>query len=226
MARSHRFAALRDREIFSAAIVRGASRRRAPRPRRAGATHRARTGQLENANRELEAFSYAVSHDLRAPLRGVDGFSRILVEDHAEALPAGRAVLDRIRATSQRMGELIDGLLRLSRIAPPSRSTKGPTSARSAELAASLVAAEPGRRVEFQIEDGLVVDGERRLLTAVMDNLLRNAWKSQAQAQARIEFAASVSAAPAPTSCATTVWDSTLPRPNASSRRSSAARSA
>ncbi len=150
-----------------------------------------RTKQLAGANRELEAFSYAVSHDLRAPLRSVDGFSRILVEDHSQGLPEeARAVLDRIRATSQRMGELIDALLRLSRI---SRSEPHPErtdlSAIARELATSLSASDPQRRVTFEIADGIVVDGEPRLLSAMLENLLRNAWKFTApKPSACIEF--------------------------------------
>ncbi|MFN2377401.1 MAG: GAF domain-containing protein [Candidatus Binatia bacterium] len=167
-------------EIFAAALVRG---RIEEKQHRVHAELEARiverTTLLESANRELEAFSYAVSHDLRAPLRGVDGFSRILVEDHAEGLPAGaRAVLDRICTTSRRMGELIDALLRLSRITRVEPHFEPvDLSSLVRELAASLTAADPGRCVEFRIEEGLRVHGEPRLLTAMMDNLLRNAWK-------------------------------------------------
>jgi PAS domain S-box-containing protein len=179
-------------EILAAAIVRG---RIDEKQRRVHADLEQRialrTSQLESANRELEAFSYAVSHDLRAPLRGVDGFSRILVEDHAQGLPAqARDVLDRIRVTSQRMGELIDALLKLSRITrsePVFERTD--LSAIARDVAASLSAGDGERSVEFHIEDGIVVDGEPRLLTAMMDNLLRNAWKfTGPKPRARIEF--------------------------------------
>jgi len=179
-------------EIFAAAIVRGQiegkqSRVHAELEQRIAE----RTIQLESANRELEAFSYAVSHDLRAPLRSVDGFSRILVEDHAVGLPEeATAVLHRIRATSQRMGELIDALLRLSRITrsePQYEKTNLSEIVR--ELSASLAATEPDRSVDFRIEDGVVVDGEPRLLTAMLDNLLRNAWKfTGPKPRACIEF--------------------------------------
>ena len=179
-------------EIFAAAILRG---------RTEGRQHRVhaeleqqiaeRTTQLASANRELESFSYAVSHDLRAPLRSVDGFSRILVEDHAEGLPEGaRTVIERIRVTSQKMGDLIDALLRLSRITrlePQFEETD--LSAVVHELALSLATAEPERRVEFSIRDNVVVDGEPRLLAALMDNLLRNSWKfTSSRARAHIEF--------------------------------------
>jgi PAS domain S-box-containing protein len=179
-------------EILAAAIVRG---RIDEKQRRVHAELEKRialrTDQLESANRELEAFSYAVSHDLRAPLRSVDGFSRILVEDHAVGLPTeARDVLDRIRATSQRMGELIDALLRLSRITRSEpQFERTDLSAITRDLAASLAAGESERSVEFAIEDGIVVDGEPRLLTAMMDNLLRNAWKfTGPKPSARIEF--------------------------------------
>jgi PAS domain S-box-containing protein len=152
---------------------------------------RERTMQLESANRELEAFSYAVSHDLRAPLRSVDGFSRILVEDHAEGLPdAARQILERVRATSQRMGELIDALLRLSRIARiEPRFEDVDLSAMVREQSGALAAADPARSVEFRIAAGAVVKAEPRLLAAMIDNLLRNAWKFTApRPRACIEF--------------------------------------
>ncbi|HYC00681.1 MAG TPA: GAF domain-containing protein [Candidatus Limnocylindrales bacterium] len=151
-----------------------------------------RTAQLEAANRELEAFSHAVSHDLRAPLRGIDGFSRILVEDHAAGLSAeARAVLERVRATCQRMGELIDALLTLSRIArsEPRRESVD-LSAIARSLADALAASEPQRRVEFVIEPDLRVEGEPRLLEVLLDNLLRNSWKfTGTHDSARIELA-------------------------------------
>jgi len=179
-------------EIFAAALIRGRTEERQQRVHAELEERIAeRTLQLESANRELEAFSYAVSHDLRAPLRSVDGFSRILVEDHAEGLPTeASGVLDRVRATSQRMGDLIDSLLKLSRITrlePQFESTD--LSAIVGELARNISAGDPDRCVEFHIERGIVVDAEPRLLTAMMDNLLRNAWKfTGLKARARIEF--------------------------------------
>jgi PAS domain S-box-containing protein len=179
-------------EIFAAAIARSRSEARQR------AVHQdlqrtitERTIQLESANRELEAFSYAVSHDLRAPLRSIDGFSRILVEDHTEGLPPDpRSILERIRATSQRMGELIDALLKLSRIArlePQFRAID--LSALVREQASALSSSDPDRRVEFRIADGVVVRAEPRLIAALVDNLLRNAWKFTAtRPVAHIEF--------------------------------------
>jgi light-regulated signal transduction histidine kinase (bacteriophytochrome) len=179
-------------EIFAAAIVRGRIEEKQLRVHAQLERHVAeRTVQLESANRELEAFSHAVAHGLRAPLRGVDGFSRILVEDHAEGLSAGaKAVLNRIRATSQRMDGIIEAMLRLSRITRSEpRFEETDLSAIARAVASTLAAADPGRRVEFRIEDGVVVDGDPRLLTVVMDNLLRNAWKFTApKSRARIEF--------------------------------------
>ncbi len=179
-------------EIFAAAILRGRTEERQQKVH-AELEHQIaeRTTQLASANRELESFSYAVSHDLRAPLRSVDGFSRILVEDHAEGLSEGaRTIIERIRVTSQKMGDLIDALLRLSRITrlePQFEETD--LSAIVHELALSLATAEAERRVEFVIRDGVLVDGEPRLLAALMDNLLRNAWKFTAsRTRARIEF--------------------------------------
>ena len=179
-------------EIFAAAIVRGRTEEMQLRVHaELEACVAERNTQLESANHELEAFSYAVSHDLRAPLRGVDGFSRILVEDHAEGLPGQASdILDRVRATSRRMGELIDALLKLSRITRSEpQFEKTDLSAITRDLATALAAAETDRCVEFSIADGVVVDGEPRLLAAMMDNLLRNAWKFTApRARARIEF--------------------------------------
>lgn len=183
-------------EIFAAALIRG---RIEERQRRVHADLEERiverTVQLESANRELEAFSYAVSHDLRAPLRGVDGFSRILVEDYAGGLPEGaRDILGRIRATSQRMGKLIDSLLKLSRITRSEpHYERTDLSAVAREISASLASTDPTRLVDFLVEDGLVADGEPRLLEALLENLLRNAWKFTApRPRACIEFGSEV----------------------------------
>lgn len=154
-----------------------------------------RTARLEAANRELEAFSHAVSHDLRAPLRGIDGFSGILVEDHARRLPPEAAkILGRIRATSQRMGELIDALLRLSRIARSQpRFETIDLSRIASEVAATLAAGEPSRRVRFSIQSLVRVEGEQRLLEILVDNLLRNAWKfTSTRIDGLIEFGSRV----------------------------------
>ncbi|WP_217913475.1 PAS domain S-box protein [Miltoncostaea marina] len=140
---------------------------------------RERTRELEVANRELEAFSYSVSHDLRAPLRSVNGLSAMLVEDHADGLPAdARDLLERIRAAGGRMGELIDDLLQLSRISRTEmRREEVDLGAIAHQVADGLREHDPGRRVEFRVADGLRASGDPRLLRVVLDNLLGNAWK-------------------------------------------------
>ncbi len=140
---------------------------------------RERTAQLEAAYQELESFAYSVSHDLRAPLRAIDGFSHILLEDYQDKLDdAGRAFLDRIMAGSQRMGQLIDDILKLSRLSRTEMTfTRVDLSAMVRDIAAELREAEPHRRVEFTIEDNLVATGSPQLLRAALVNLLGNAWK-------------------------------------------------
>ena len=150
-----------------------------------------RTAQLKAFNRELEAFSYSVSHDLRAPLRSIDGFSKILIEDYADELDEeGSDYLGRVRAASQRMGQLIDDLLDLSRMTRSEmRRESVDLSALAESFAKELKRSQPERRVEFLIEKGLLVEGDRSLLRVVLENLLRNAWKfTGKQARARIEF--------------------------------------
>jgi PAS domain S-box-containing protein len=152
---------------------------------------RRRTVQLEAFNRELEGFSYSVSHDLRAPLRSIDGFSQILLEDYADELDeAGKDYLARVRAASQRMGRLIDDLLDLSRMTRAEiRRERVDLSALAEGLAEELERAEPQRRVDFVVEKGLVVEGDGSLLRVALENLLRNAWKfTGKQPKARIEF--------------------------------------
>jgi PAS domain S-box-containing protein len=151
----------------------------------------ARTAQLEAANQELEAFSYSVSHDLRAPLRGIDGWSMALLEDCGDLLDAqGREYLDRVRREAQRMGQLIDDLLRLSRVARASLEPEQvDLSALAQANAARLQAAQPERQFEFVVEPGLVVRADARLLEIVLANLLDNAVKfTGRQPVARIEF--------------------------------------
>lgn len=139
----------------------------------------ARTSELRAANAELEAFAYAVSHDLRAPLRAMSGFSRALAEDFGPELPTeAKAYLDQISLGSQRMGDLIDGLLTLS------RSTRGDLRRESVDLSEladrvrrELELGEPGRRPRWRIEPGLRAGGDPRMLEAVLRNLLGNAWK-------------------------------------------------
>ena len=145
----------------------------------------------ETANKELEAFSYSVSHDLRAPLRAIDGFSQALVEDEGDKLSAdAQQHLARIRTAAQRMGELIDDLLRLSRV------SRGDFTREAVDLTAlatsvirALREANPERSVEVVIADGVRASGDSRLLHIVLENLIGNAWKFTSKAEApRIEF--------------------------------------
>jgi PAS domain S-box-containing protein len=140
---------------------------------------KARAAALEAANKELEAFSYSVSHDLRAPLRSIDGFSRILLEDYHDKLDEeGRESLRTVRAASQRMGRLIDDMLQLSRITRSEmRLEPVDLSAMAEGIAAMLKDEEPDRKAEFAIEPGLVACGDGRLLRIALENLLGNAWK-------------------------------------------------
>jgi len=144
----------------------------------------------ESANRELEAFSYSVAHDLRAPLRSLDGFSQLVLEDYADKLDdEGRQHLRYIRESAQEMAILIDDLLTLSRVTR-SEFERQPVdlSEIARTVAARLAAREPERRVEFVIADGLAGEGDPRLVGIVLENLLGNAWKySGKRAVARIE---------------------------------------
>ncbi|MBK9091047.1 MAG: PAS domain S-box protein [Holophagales bacterium] len=139
-----------------------------------------RTAQLEEANKELEAFSYSVSHDLRAPLRAIDGFSRMIVEDHGERLdPEGRRLLGVVSANARRMAQLIDDLLRLSRLG---RSEVRRTSVDMATLARNafeeiVEAPEARGRIEFRVGDLPRAVGDPALLRQVWVNLLSNAVK-------------------------------------------------
>lgn len=150
-----------------------------------------RSIQLEAANKELEAFSYSVSHDLRAPLRSIDGFSQALLEDYTDKLDAeGKDHLQRVRAAAQRMGQLIDDLLNLSRVTR-SEMHREPVdlSALVRTIVADLRKREPDRQVILVIAEGLVVKGDANLLRLVLENLLSNAWKFTGhRACARIEF--------------------------------------
>jgi PAS domain S-box-containing protein len=149
---------------------------------------------LRVTNRELESFSYAVAHDLRAPLRAIDGFSQALVED-ADALgDAARADLDRIRRNVHAMSEMIDGLLGLSRLTrSPLELTDVDLSAIAQEAGATLREVEPDRRVELVVEPGISARADANLLRLMMVNLLANAWKfTSPHDRARIEFGADV----------------------------------
>ncbi len=149
------------------------------------------TTQLEATNRELETFSYSVSHDLRSPLRSIDGFSQALLEDYQDRFDAqGRDYLNRLRLASQKMGELIDGLLKLSRL---TRSEMHPETvdlgALAQEIVTRLQEEQPERQVEFLAGDGLTASGDPQMLRALLENLIGNAWKFSAKnPQARIEF--------------------------------------
>lgn len=150
-----------------------------------------RTGQLEASNAELEAFAYSVSHDLRAPLRAIDGFSNALLIDNGEQLDdVGRSYLDRIRGAASRMGELIDAMLSLSRLSRSQmRHEPVDLSAIVERLLRGLREEDPVRRVEARVTPGLVVVGDEHLLTVALDNLLENAWKFTREREvAEIEF--------------------------------------
>ncbi|MBI9082754.1 MAG: hypothetical protein JEZ11_04095 [Desulfobacterales bacterium] len=150
-----------------------------------------RTAQLEDANKELEAFAYSVSHDLRAPLRAIDGFSQALLEDYGPTIDEeGQGHLDRVRAGTQRMGWLIDDLLQLSRMSRAEmRYETVDLSAIAEEAAEELRRGGPERKVEFAIAPGLTGRGDANLLRVALVNLLGNAWKFSAKRDgARIEF--------------------------------------
>ncbi len=146
--------------------------------------------ELARANKELEAFGYSASHDLRAPLRVIDGFTQALLEDHADQLDAtGQEYLRRVRSAAQRMGTLIDDLLNLSWItrAPLNRERVDMT-----ELARKILSdfegREPQRKVEVRVSDGLAAHADPRLLAVMLENLIGNAWKFTAkEPRARIE---------------------------------------
>jgi len=139
----------------------------------------ARTAELAASNKELEAFAYSVSHDLRAPLRAIDGFGQALLEDYADRLDEeGRSHLQRTRAASQRMGQLIDGLLSLSRTTRSEiRRTYVDLSALAQMIAGELRKTNPARQVEWDIAPGLIVHADASLMRIMLQNLLENAWK-------------------------------------------------
>ena len=149
--------------------------------------------QAERAAKELEAFSYSVAHDLRAPLRGIDGFSQALLEDYGDKLDdVGRRYLQRVRQSAQRMAVLIDDLLALSKIVQGDlRLTRCDLSALVQAAVAALQRLDPDRHVEVVIQPGLEVMADARLLSIALDNLLGNAWKFTRKTEhARIEVAA------------------------------------
>lgn len=152
----------------------------------------ARTAELRAANHELESFAYSVSHDLRTPLRTIDGFSQLVLDEYGEALDqSGLDYLERVRSASQRMGHLIDDLLKLTRVSRSElRREPLDLSALARQVAEDLRRNEPGRDVELIIEPVPVAKGDPVLMLNVMQNLLGNAWKftSRTEEGARIEF--------------------------------------
>lgn len=154
-----------------------------------------RTHALAVANQELESFSYSVSHDLRAPLRSIDGFSQILLQEYGSVLDqTGRSYLERVRAGSQRMTRLIEDLLELSRVTRRDLQVRTcDLTALAWEVAQELQHAEPGRQVRITVADGLQATVDPGLLRIVLDNLLRNAWKfTSTRAEAVIEVGCTV----------------------------------
>ena len=150
-----------------------------------------RTAQLQTSNRELESFSYSVSHDLRAPLRGIAGFSEALNSEYADVLGEdGKHYLKRIQGNTQRMAQLIDDLLSLARITRREMNQQEVDLSKLAgEVADELRAQEPQRQVQFEIEERATAWGDAGLLKIVLANLLGNAWKfTSAQAEAKIQF--------------------------------------
>jgi PAS domain S-box-containing protein len=150
-----------------------------------------RTAQLESANKELEAFAYSVSHDLRAPLRTINGFSLALMEDYPEKLDdQGKDYLRRVREASQRMDQLIDDMLALSQIVRADMKRElVDLSSLARSITRELLNGQPGdRQVEFVVQEGLAARGDPQLLQLVLKNLLGNAWKFTGKHQsARIE---------------------------------------
>jgi light-regulated signal transduction histidine kinase (bacteriophytochrome) len=149
--------------------------------------------ELEGANRELEAFSYSVSHDLRAPLRTIDGFSQILQEDYENVLDGeGLDYLGRVRAASGNMATLIDDLLDLSRVSRrPLRRESVDLTRLATGIIEDLRAAQPDRNVQFVAGEDIKAYGDVSLLKVALENLLGNAWKfTERKEEARIEFGA------------------------------------
>jgi signal transduction histidine kinase len=150
-----------------------------------------RTSRLETTNRELEAFCYSVSHDLRAPLRAIDGFSEEVLRRYGDRLDSqGKHYLDRVRLGTQRMGELIDALLDLSRLNRGEiKREQVDLSTLAGTIVKELQQREPARQVTIQIEPGLSVVGDASMLRVAMENLLSNAWKfTGAKQGATIQF--------------------------------------
>ena len=138
-----------------------------------------RTRQLQASNKELEAFSYSVSHDLRAPLRGIDGFSQLLLKKYSGQLDdSGNNYLQRIRNASERMGHLIDDLLQLSKVSASKIETKPVDLSKLVHsILTELQETDHGREAELKIQDDVFIDADPRLFRIVLENLISNAWK-------------------------------------------------
>jgi signal transduction histidine kinase len=151
---------------------------------------RDRTRLLEQSNRELEAFSYSVSHDLRTPLRAIDGFSGLLARQYGPSLPpAAQGLLEKVREGAQRMGHLIESLLALARIGRQELVASPIDVSRVAtDVLQETAARDPDRRVQWTVQPGLMAEGDPNLVRALLDNLLGNAWKFTAtRSKAHIE---------------------------------------
>lgn len=156
-----------------------------------------RTAELERANRELDSFARAVSHDLRAPLRTISGFNAMLLDDYGAALDAnGRKILTSIDTAARAMSDLIEGLLQLSLMCRGEMSLQACDLSKMAEaIREEIASGEPNRRVEWRIEPGMTAVADPRMLQAVLRNLLGNAWKyTSKNANARVVFDSRVEA--------------------------------
>ncbi len=181
---------LRDYRDRTEALL-AETRRQAQELAQARQAQQERADAAENATRELEAFSYSVAHDLRAPLRGINGFSVALLEDYGPSLaPEAKAYLKRISSAAVRMGELIDALLALSRVSRAELVIQSVDLTKLAsDVLAQLRAADPSRDVQCVVQESVVADGDPHLLQALFENLLGNAWKFSAKRDgARIEL--------------------------------------
>ncbi|MGV2442401.1 hypothetical protein FO484_22210, partial [Bacillus atrophaeus ATCC 9372] len=152
---------------------------------------RERTRELEFLNKELESFAYSASHDLRTPLRALDGFSHALLEDYSGQLDGlGTLYLQRMRLAAQQMSRLLDGLLELSRVSRhPLQQQEVNLSDIAEEICSQLRLSEPQRRVNVEIQPTMTSMGDPRLLYSMLQNLIGNAWKySRPRPEANIEI--------------------------------------